>query len=432
MTCPIDETRYTLSSMELGTDGDGIKAKVYYKSNDDPDRYESYITYDLREVNEKIDILCRSRGSVNILDLFSLLVLRPENKADFDSKFKPETIAELSYTDAAPTSVITNRIISINHGLESPELMAYSFDELKEMARNLRIPEWQIDGFYSRGEKYALAEEIKIKEKKNGKRFIITMTLITTALLALGAYTFTTRKKTSAPNTNNKSKASIETSGDEINSTHGMTDQDAINAAIKKDKPLVTNTPKPQPTPTPTKFNKTDTEAAKKAEATKKVEAQKKKIEPTPRPTFRPIHGTIRSDTAKTKADKIDFMDIITEFTSNFTPFNYENMASEKDWWTIKVISDAFTDALNHPNKMRAFVTSLCKFEEGDETVKFNGQWTEVSHDELDPLMQMYPTRLAQALVTGGFVPSEYHAIIEQRAEEVDEYYTNVMEGYNK
>lgn len=426
MTCPIDETRYTLSSMELGTDGDGIKAKVFYRSNDDPDAYETYITYDLREVNEKIDILCRSRGSVNILDLFSLLVLRPENKADFDSKFKPETIAELSYTDAAPTSVMTNRIISINHGLESPELMAYSFDELKEMARKLRIPEWQIEGFYSRGEKYALAEEIEIKEKKNGRRFVITITLITAALLALGAYTFTTRKKTTAPNTNNKSKASIETSGDEINGTRGMTDQDVINAATKKDKPLVTNTPKPQPTPTPTKFNKTVTEATKKPEATKK------KVEPTPKPTFHPIPGILRSDTAKTKQDKIDFMDVVTDYTSNFIPFNYENMASKKDWWTIKVISDAFNDALEHPNKMSAFATSLGKFEKGAETVKFNGQWTEVSYDELDCLMQIYPTRLAQALVTEGFVSSEYHAIIEQRAEEVDEYYTNVMEGYGK
>ena len=426
MTCPIDETRYTLSSMELGTDGDGIKAKVFYRSNDDPDTYETYITYDLREVNEKIDILCRSRGSVNILDLFSLLVLRPENKADFDSKFKPETIAELSYTDAAPTSVMTNRIISINHGDKSPELMTYSFDELKEMARKLRIPEWQIEGFYSRGEKYALAEEIEIKEKKNGRRFVITITLITAALLALGTHTILTRKKTSAPNTNNKSKASIETSGDEINGTHGMTDQDAINAAIKKDKPLVTNTPKPQPTPTPTKFNKTVTEATKKPEATKK------KVEPTPKPTFHPIPGILRSDTAKTKQDKIDFMDVVTDYTSNFIPFNYENMASKKDWWTIKVISDAFNDALEHPNKMSAFATSLGKFEKGAETVKFNGQWTEVSYDELDILIRIYPTRLAQALVTEGFVSSEYHAIIEQRAEEVDEYYTNVMEGYGK
>ena len=148
-----------------------------------------------------------------------------------------------------------------------------------------------------------------------------------------------------------------------------MTDQDAINAATKKDKPLVTNTPKPQPTPTPTKFNKTDTEATKKPEATKKVEPQKKKIEPTPKPTFHPIPGILRSDTAKTKQDKIDFMDVVTDYTSNFIPFNYENMASKKDWWTIKVISDAFNDALEHPNKMSAFATSLGKFEKGAETV---------------------------------------------------------------
>ena len=87
-------------------------------------------------------------------------------------------------------------------------------------------------------------------------------------------------------------------------------------------------------------------------------------------------------------------MDVITDFTSAFIPFNYENMASEKDWWTIKAISDAFIDAKENNNKMLAFVTSLCKFEYGAETVKFNDKWTEVSYDELDPLMQTYPTRL--------------------------------------
>ena len=190
--------------------------------------------------------------------------------------------------------------------------------------------------------------------------------------------------------------------GDHYEGTFNTTEQDAIDAAHAK--------------------YLADEAAREEAEAARKKAEEAAKKKENKKYVRNPNALTV--DKIATASDAEDIMNVITDMTSSFNEFEFENLASEKDWDSVKTASDARNKALSNRSKQKAYANSLGEYLSGAEGVKFDGKTIELSYESLDEGDNWYFVRDAQALVTAGLMPSKYHGVVEERAKQVDDSYT--------